>query len=421
MAQPGAEAAGAIDLSPYIRPGTGIWWSQASAEPTVLVHALIEQADRLGPVRVFCGMSWDERLTTQLPGSISVQSYGALGKLRRLSLAGRLTIVPCSYSALPRLFAEGSLPCDVGFVQVSAPDADGRCTLGVGIDYAADALAHTPVLIAEVNQRMPPTAGGPRLPLARFSAVVETDRPLLEAPASSPDGTELTIGRHVAGLIEDGDTVQFGVGSLPSAVLQALSGHADLGVHSGMISDAVLSLIDKGVITGTRKEIDPGVIVTGAALGSLDLYQRVPGLPVEFRAASYTHAPGVLARLRSFVAINSAIEVDLTGQVGAERRRGVYVGAVGGQADFSRAACTTGARSIISLRSRSGGGSAIKPVLEGGTVTTPRTDVDYVVTEYGVARLRGAALAERARRLTAIAAPEHREALERAAARAGQA
>jgi acyl-CoA hydrolase len=421
MTEPGAEAAGVIDLSPYIRPGTGIWWSQASAEPTVLVHALIEQADRLGPVRAFCGMSWDERLTADLPDSISLLSYGALGALRRVSRAGLLTIVPCSYSALPRLFADGSLPCDVGFVQVSPPDAHGQCTLGVGVDYAADAVAHTPVLIAEVNRRMPPTAGSPRLPLARFSAVVETDRPLLEAPARSPDEAELAIGRNVAGLIEDGDTVQVGVGALPSAVLQALSGHADLGVHSGMISDAVLPLIDKGVLTGARKEIDPGIIVTGAALGSQDLYQRISGLPVEFRAASYTHAPGVLARLRSFVAINSAIEVDLTGQVGAERRRGVYVGAVGGQADFSRAACTTGARSIIALRSRSGGGPAIKPVLEGGTVTTPRTDVDYVVTEYGVARLRGATLAERARRLAAIAAPEHREALERAAARAGHA
>ncbi|MGD0605251.1 MAG: acetyl-CoA hydrolase/transferase C-terminal domain-containing protein [Streptosporangiaceae bacterium] len=402
-----------IDLSRHIRPGAGVWWSQASAEPTVLVHALLDQAGRLGPVRAFCGLSWDERLTTGLPENITVMSYGALGALRRLSRHGRLAIVPCSYSALPRLFADGSLPGDVGLVQVSPPDADGLCSLGVGVDYAADAVAHTPVLIAEVNQRMPATAGSPGIPLSRFSAVVETDRPLLSAPERAPDEAERAIGRHVAGLIEDGDTVQLGVGSLPSAVLQALAGHADLGVHSGMISDAVLTLVDKGVITGGRKEIDPGVIVTGAALGSQQLYQRVPGLPVEFRAASYTHAPAVLARLRSFVAINSAIEVDLTGQIGAELRRGVYVGAVGGQADFSRAACTTGARSIIALRSRSGGESAIRPVLQG-TVTTPRTDVDYVVTEYGVARLRGATLAQRGRRLAAIAAPEYRDALERA-------
>jgi acyl-CoA hydrolase len=410
----GFEAAPVIDLSRHVRPGAGVWWSQASAEPTVLVHALLDQADRLGPVRAFCGLSWDERLITALPASIEVVSYGALGALRRLSRQGRLTVVPCSYSALPRLFADGSLPCDVGLVQVSAPDADGRCSLGVGVDYAADAIACTPVLIAEVNQRMPATAGSPRIPLSRFSAVVETDRPLAEAPVRPPDEAERAIGRHVAGLIEDGDTIQIGVGSLPSAMLQALADHGELGVHSGMISDAVLALVDKGVITGARKEIDPGVIVTGTALGSQELYQRVCSLPVRFRAASYTHAPGVLARLGSFVAINSAIEVDLSGQVGAELRRGVYIGAVGGQADFSRAACTTGGRSIIALRSRSAGESTIKPALAGGTVTTPRTDVDYVVTEYGVARLRGGTLAERGRRLAAIAAPEYREALERA-------
>jgi acyl-CoA hydrolase len=404
-----------IDLSRYIASGSGVWWGQASAEPTVLVHALLDQADRIGPLRAFCGLSWDRRLTTELPAGITLSSYGALGSLRHLSRQGLLTVVPCNYSALPRLFAEGSLPCDVGLVQVSPPDRDGFCTLGVGVDYSADALAHTPVLIAEVNQRMPATSGGPRLPLARFSAVVESDRPLLEAPERPSDLAQQVIGRQVAALVEDGDTIQLGVGTLPSAILQALSGHADLGVHSGMISEAATTLVDKGVITGARKEIDAGVIVTGTALGTQELYQRVPELPIEFRAASYTHSPRVLAGLRSFVAINGAIEVDLSGQIGAEVRRGIYVGAVGGHTDFCRAASTTGARSIIALRARSGDEPAIKPVLQGGSVTTPRSDVDYVVTEYGAARLRGASLAQRADRLTAIAAPEHRDDLERAA------
>ena len=404
-----------IDLSRHIAPGGGVWWGQASAEPTVLVHALLDQADRIGPLRAFCGLSWDDRLTRELPASITLCSYGALGALHRLSRQGRLTVLPCNYSALPRLFADGSLPCDVGLVQVSPPDRDGFCTLGVGVDYAADALAHTPVLIAEVNRRMPATSGGPRLPLARFSAVVESDRPLLEAPERPSDQAQQVIGRQVAALVEDGDTIQLGVGTLPSAILQALSGHADLGVHSGMISDAAMTLVDKGVITGARKEIDAGLIVTGTALGTQELYQRVPELPIEFRAASYTHSPGVLAGLRSFVAINAAIEVDLSGQIGAEVRRGTYVGAVGGHTDFCRTASTTGARSIIALRARSGDEPAIKPVLHGGSVTTPRSDVDYVVTEYGTARLRGASLAQRADRLIAIAAPEHRDDLERAA------
>jgi acyl-CoA hydrolase len=402
-----------IDLSPYVRAGTGIWWSQASAEPTPLVHALLDQADELGPVHAFSGMSWNERLTTALPASVALSSYGALGALRALSKQGRLRIVPCNYSTLPRLFAGGLLPCDVGFVQVSAPDDEGNCSLGIGVDYVADAIQHTPVLIAEVNERMPATVGTPTIPLSRFSAVVESDRPLLEAPERAADDVERDIARHVADLIEDGDTIQLGVGSLPSAVLDALSGHADLGVHSGMISDSAVRLVDKGVITGARKEIDRGVMVTGAALGSGDLYRRIPDLAVAFRPASYTHQPATLARLRHFVSINSALEVDLSGQIGAEVRRGAYVGAVGGQADFSRAASTTGARSIIALRARSGAASTIRAELEEGTVTTARTDVDIIVTEYGSARLTGASLDERARRLIAIAAPEHREELNR--------
>ena len=399
-----------IDLTPFVRPGTGVWWSQASAEPTPLVHALLDQADALGPVRAFCGLSWDERLTRHLPESVTLSSYGALGELRRLSRAGRLDVVLCHYSALPRLFAEGALPADVGFVQVSPPDADGTCSLGVGVDYIADAVAHTPVLIAEVNRRMPATTGTPRIPLSRFAAVIETDRPLAEAPIRAADDVELAIARHVAELVEDGDTLQLGVGSLPTAVLDALAGHQDLGVHSGMISDGVLRLVEKGVVTGARKEIDRGVIVTGAALGSTELYERLSELPVEFRPASYTHAPHVLSQLRRFVSVNSAIEVDLTGQVGAEQRRGVHIGAVGGQVDFSRAAALTGARSIITVRARTGEHSTIVPRLDG-PVTTGRSDVDHVVTEYGVAHLRGCDLSERARRLAAVAAPEFREDL----------
>ena len=228
-----------------------------------------------------------------------------------------------------------------------------------------------------------------------------------------PDDVERSIGKHVAGLIDDGDTIQMGVGSLTEAVLAALSGHRDLGVHSGMVTDGVMALVESGVITGARKEIDPGLVVTGAALGSSRLYEQVAGFPVEFRPASYTHAPAVLAQLCSLVSINSAIEVDLLGQVGAELRRGVYIGAVGGQVDFSRAAALTGARSIIALRSESAGESTINPTLRGGVVTTARVDVDAVVTEHGVAMLTGCTVAERAARLIAVAAPQHRERLAR--------
>ena len=402
-----------IDLTPYIAEGSGVWWSQTTAEPTPLVHALLRQIPDIGSVSAFVGMSLDKTFADVVPDQLSVISYGGLGELGKLSSRGLLDVVPCHYSALPRFFEQKLLPCDVGLIQVSLPDADGYCSLGVGVDYVADAIPHTRVLIAEVNRHMPVTRGAMKLHVSRFAAMLETDRPLPEVPDRAPSVVEVAIASNVAGLVTDGDTIQTGVGSLPGAVLSALSNHRDLGLHSGMISDGVVSLIDKGVLTGARKEIDTGVLVTGAALGTSALYDRLADLPIEFRPASYTHAPSVLSQLRNLVAINSAIEVDLTGQVGAETRGESYVGAVGGQVDFCRAASLTGGRSIIALRSTSRGESTIKATLDFGSVTTARADVDFVVTEHGVASLRGVGLADRARRLTAVAAPEHRELLER--------
>jgi acyl-CoA hydrolase len=406
-----------IDLGRYISAGDGVWWGQGGAEPEPLVNTLLEQAGRIGPIRAFCGLTWNERLSSDLPyslpDSLTVLSYGGLGELRLLSRHGLLDVVPCHYSAIPRMFERGQLPSDVGLLQVSPPNAAGLVSLGIGVEYVADALRHTRTLIAEVNQRMPRTRGTAGLPLSAFAAAVETDRPLREAPARAPDAVDRVIADHVASLVEDGDTLQLGVGSLPSAVLESLAGHTDLGFHSGIITDGVTALVEKGVVTGARKEIDQGLVVTGAALGSASLYNRLREFPVEFRPASYTHAPAVLSQLKSLVSINSAIEVDLLGQVGAELRRGVHIGAVGGQVDFSRAASLTGARSIIALRSESGGESTINPTLRGGVVTTARVDVDAVVTEHGVALLTGCTVAERARRLIAVAAPHHREGLER--------
>ncbi|HEY3005606.1 MAG TPA: acetyl-CoA hydrolase/transferase C-terminal domain-containing protein [Kribbellaceae bacterium] len=409
-----------IDLSRYVRAGDGVWWGQGGAEPEPLVNALLEQVDGIGPIRAFCGLTWNDRLSGDLPDSVpdglTVLSYGGLGELRRLSRHGLLDVVPCHYSALPRMFERGLLPCDVGLLQVSPPDADGMVSLGIGVEYVADALRYTRTLVAEVNHRMPRTEGTDGVPLSAFAAVVETDRPLREAPVREPDAVDRAVAENVAGLIDDGDTLQLGVGALPNAVLESLAGHNDLGFHTGMVTDGVAALVEKGVVTGARKEIDPGLVVTGAALGSTSLYDRLHEFPIEFRPASYTHAPAVLSQLRSLVSINSAIEVDLLGQVGAELRRGVHIGAVGGQVDFSRAASLTGARSVIALRSEVAGESTINARLRGGVVTTARVDVDAVVTEHGVAMLTGRTVAERARRLIAVAAPHHREGLERSLA-----
>ena len=406
-----AEAASVPDLTRHVRAGDGVWWSQAGAEATPLVDALLDQVGGIGPVRAFCGLTFNPRLGRDLPPEVTITSYGAMGELRRTP---RLDVVPVHYSVLPRLFAERLLPGDIGLVQVSPPGPDGLCSLGIGADYAADAVRHSRVLIAEINHQMPVTSGTPGIPIDRFAAVLETDHPLAEAPDRAPDEIDAAIAAHVAGLVEDGDTIQMGVGSLPTAVLDGLSGHRDLGFHSGMMTDGVLRLVAKGVITGRRKEIDEGLVITGTAIGSAELYARLGEMPVEFRPASYTHSARVLAGLGHLVSINSAIEVDLTGQVGAEVARGRFLGGIGGQADFSGAAARTGARSIIALRSLVGAESTVVAALRGGVVTTARADVDVVVTEHGVAHLRGCPLPARAARLAAIAAPEYRDELLRA-------
>ena len=219
-----------IDFGKYLKAGDGVWWGQAAAEPRPLVDALIVQNPRIGPIRTFTGLSWNDQLAVTMPSRVSMVSYGGLGELRELSRSGRLEVVPCHYSALPRMFAERRLPCDVGLLQVSPPDDEGRCSLGIGVDYVADALPHTPVLIAEINQRMPVTVGSPRIPLDRFAATITTDRPLPEDPTRAPGSTEQRIAAQIADLIDDGDTVQLGVGSLGTAVLDALAEHAGFGI-----------------------------------------------------------------------------------------------------------------------------------------------------------------------------------------------
>jgi acyl-CoA hydrolase len=401
-----------IDFTEYLSSGDGVWWGQAAAEPRPLVDALFAQNERIGPISVFTGLSWNDQLAV-MPEPMSMISYGGLGELRELSRSGRLEVVPCHYSALPRMFAEHRLPCDVGLVQVSPPDASGRCSLGIGVDYVADAVPHTRVLIAEINAQMPATVGSEPIPLDRFAATITTDRKLPEDPLRAPDDVDRQIASYIAELVDDGDTIQLGVGSLGSAVLDALAGHEDLGFHTGMITDGLMRLVDQGVATGRYKELDTGMVVAGTALGSSQLYKSIPDLPVRFLPTSYTHSPKVLSQLASLVSVNFAVEVDLSGQVGAEVSGGVYVGAVGGQVDFTRAAALTGKRSIIALRSTFRGGSTIKPRLDGGVVTTARADVDVVVTEHGAAHLRGRSIDERARRLVTVTAPEFRNELEK--------
>lgn len=383
----------AVDLDRWIRPGDGVVWGQHCAEPVVLVDALLCQAAELQPLEAFVGLSWRD-LSGTVPDGLRIVSYGTLGRLGRLS---QLEVVPSHFSALPGLFATRRLPGDVALVQLAPPDRDGRCSLGVGVDYIADALPHARAVIAEVNEQCPAT-GESWVAWERLDAVVHTSRPLLEAPPVEPGPVERAIAGHVAAIVEDGDTVQLGVGALPEAILRALRGHRDLGVHSGMISDGILDLVEAGVVTNARKPIDRGLTVTGAALGSRRLFEGLPAHEeIVFRPVSYTHAPGTLSRVGPLAAINSAVEIDLAGQVNAEAAAGRRIGAIGGQVDFLRGAAAAGGKPIVALPS-----SRIVAQLTG-PVSTARSDVDWVVTEHGARSLGGLSDPARGRALLELA------------------
>jgi acyl-CoA hydrolase len=390
------------DLGRFIRAGDGVVWGQACAEPTALVDAFLRAAPEIGALSAFLGLSWRD-FTGRIPDCVRLVSYGALGRLGRLP---NLNVVPCHFSALPRLFAERRLPGDVVLIQVSPPDGAGRCSLGVGVDYLSDALQHARVVIAEVNDHCPRSAGT-AIAWERLDAVIHTSRPLLEAPAARPGPTEARIAEHVAAIVEDGDTIQLGVGALPEAILSALSGHRELGIHSGMVSDGVLDLIEAGAVTNARKPADRWLTVTGAALGSRRLFEALNvHEEIMFCPVSYTHAPGTLATVGRLAAINSAVEVDLTGQVNAERAGGRRLGAVGGQVDFLRAAAAHGGNSIIALPAK-----RIVARLDG-PVSTARSDVDWIVTEHGACSLRGLSETTRTEQILRVAGAERAELLQ---------
>ena len=391
-----------LDLATWIMPGDGVVFGQACAEPTVLVDALLAQAQAIGGLRAFVGLAWGDRIANRASRSLEVVSYGALGRLGRV--AG-LRVVPCHFSALPSLFAAHSLPGDVALVQVAPPDSQGRCSLGVGVDYLADALEHARVVIAEVNDHCPVTAGH-WIAWDRLDAFVHSSRPLLEAPPVTPGETERQIAAHVAALVRDGDTIQLGVGALPEAIMQALGEHRDLGIHSGMISDGVLDLIEAGVVTNACKGTDRWLTVTGAALGSHRLFDALDKREdVVFRPVSYTHAPGTLATIGRLCAINSALEIDLAGQANTESVDGRPLGAIGGQVDFLRAAAASGGTPILALPST----RVVKRL--SGPVGTPRSDVDWVVTEHGARSLKGLSDDQRSAALLELAGAAHAETL----------
>lgn len=399
------------DLSAFVRAGDTVLFGSGTAEPTTLTEALVAQRHDLGGVRVVIGAMYSRTFLPEHADALRFVGLGGLGTASALCRAGVMEVLPVHLGDLPRLITSGCLPVDVVLLQVSPPGPDGRCSLGLAADYLQAAMATARVVVAEVNPQVPFTLGETLVDPATFTHVVERDRPPLTVDVQPPTPAEEAIAALVAERVPDGATLQMGIGAVPAAVVSLLD-RRDLGIHSGLVSDSVLALVESGAVTNARKEVDAGVTVAGVLYGSTRLYQWADRNPaLSLRPVSYTHDPAVLASFGTLFAINSAVEVDLTGQVNAEVVDGRHVGAVGGLAVFARAAARSRAgRSITALPSTAAGGTRSRIVanLNGGVATVPRADADLVVTEHGVADLRGATLAERARRLIAVAHPEHR-------------
>jgi acyl-CoA hydrolase len=410
----------ALDLSAFIRSGDSVVCSQGVAEPVALTRALVQQREAIGPFQMFIGPTYSDTFMPEHGDSIVFKSYCGTARNAPLFAAGVLDIVPAHYSDLPRLFSQGIFQADVVLLTVSAPDERGRFNLGLTNDYIIDAARRARVVIAEISDRVPWVYGA-QLPedILPHVAVHTSREPILFAAKSPDDASseERAIAQWTSSLIPDGATLELGIGTLPDLVLHALRDHRSLGIHSGVLGDGVAELMKSGVINNAHKPSHSGVSVAGLLMGSrqlLDFAHRNDS--IRLAPASQTHDISVLRAIPHFIAINGAIEIDITGQVNAESLNGNYIGAVGGQIDFVRGANgSPGGRSIMLLPSTACNGtlSRIVPRMSGAVVTTPRSDVDVVVTEWGIAELRGKSLRERVAAITAIAHPDFRESLER--------
>jgi acetyl-CoA hydrolase len=400
----------ALDFSILVQPGDRVAWGQAGAEPTALTARLMAQREQIGSFDAFVGLSLSDSVCSAHAKQVRFQSYCGAGRNRSLSRQQQLEILPCHYSAIAAALA----PVDVLLLQVA--EGPQGLSFGVTVEYLAPLIRSARLVIAQVNTQTPWTYGE-HLDPEDIDLLIRVDEPLLEIAAAVPGPVELAIAGLIAPLVEEGATLQLGMGSLPEAVLQGLRGHRDLGIHSGAIGDGVAQLMEQGVITNARKRIDSGITVAGALFGGERLYRYAhANRAIELRSTAYTHSLDVLRSIDRLVTINAAIEVDLTGQINAEMAGGAYVGAVGGAMDFMRGAhASRGGLPIIVIPATAlkGQHSTVVPQLSGA-VSTPRADAGLIVTEYGVADLRGCNLRERARRMVEIAHPDFRESLARA-------
>lgn len=409
-----------------IESGNLVYVGGGAGGPAVLIDALCERAPELRDVQLihiltFIGAPY---IDPKYEGSFRDNSLFIGHNVRKAVQEGRADFTPIFLSEIPGLFQNRILPIDVALISLSPPDEHGFCSFGVEVGTTKPAAESARIIIAEVNPQMPRVLGDSFIHVSRLTHIVEVDYPLPEAPQGGSSPANMKIGQHVAGMIPNGATLQMGIGSLPDAVLENLHNHKDLGIHTELFSDGVVSLYEQGIINCSRKTFHQGKMIAGFLFGSKRLYQFVnDNAIVELHPTDYVNDPFKIAQNDNMVAINSALQVDLTGQVCADSIGPTFYSGVGGQLDFIRgAARSKGGLPIIALPSTAKNDtiSRISPMLtEGSGVTTTRNDVHFIVTEFGVASLYGKTIRQRAQELIRISHPNFRDELTHAARKLG--
>ncbi len=400
-----------------VRSGDRVVLGHACGEPPVLVEALVARAAELSNVEVvhMVAMGPADFARPEMKRSFRYNGFFLGAPTRKAVQENRGSYTPCFFSEVPRLFRQKIMPVDVTLLQVTPPDEEGFCSYGLSADYTQAAAETAHIVIAQMNTKLPHT-GGSKIHLDALTWIVERASPMVELASPTFDDIERQAGEYVASLVPDGATLQLGIGAIPEATLLALRDKNDLGIHSEMFSDGVVALAEAGVITNQKKTINTGKFVVSFLMGTSKLYNFVHNNPaVELHPVDYVNDPWIIGQHEKIISINSAIQVDLTGQVNAEMIGGLQFTGVGGQVDFVRGASrSVGGKSIIALPSTAAKGKVSRIVREldaGAAVTTSRNDVHYVVTEFGIADLRGKTLQQRAEALIAIAHPDFRDGL----------
>lgn len=407
-----------------IKSGHHVYIQGSTSVPEVLVEAMARRGNELRDVTVYSGFAVTKGeapfCKPEYKDSFLVDSFFVNNSVRKWIADGYGSMTPRFLGEVPALFRDGSWPLDVALLNCSMPNEDGYVSFGISADLATAASQCAPILIAQINKQMPFSYGDPIVHISKLAAAVEVDDPLVEVPTAVPTEKEIKIGNYIAELIPDGATLQIGVGGIPNAVLSALSNHKHLGLHTEAMTDGVLPLLEKGIIDNSLKRIEPGKSIASLALGSRRLYDYMDyNKDIIVRDVAWTNDPFIIGQNPKVMSINSCLEIDLTGQVCADSLGTKIFSGVGGQHDFVYGASRSeGGLSFLAMLSTSNKGhNKIKPVLtEGAGVVTTRFQTNYVVTEHGIVNLRGKNLAERAKLLISIAAPEFREELDRAAA-----